>query len=567
MIEGLEFRLASFMELLALSLAAYPLRVAFTIVATLVCFGLCCYFIYHRQVRRAFWVIAALIISNILFSYGEDTVHHVFRIQTLADQIRQGYAGALFTDPASGSAYPVFVYYSFLPYLLPVLINLMGMPALLAFKFALGIQYLVFAFGLRALIRRYSATQARRPDDEYLLAILFATSTYVYSLWIGRAALGELWAYSLLPWALNSFLDPRQSKTLFLVLFLQICAHPLVFVHGFAGTILVALGLSSERRADMLKRGAVAAATALLVATPFWLPQFIWLHAIVGNAILPEQLADSFLSIRELFNPLNERNIGLALPLCLGLMIVLHRGQLTRQTWLLVTAFAALILLQTRALSAFTVQIPVIDQSQFIWRLMFPAALVAFGALLSGWVRVGMAPKALRALAALSVAFMTLIQIGHAPGSVLNTAGLTFDALGYTQRGSYVSYYDEANVWGLTLFGPDYSLLPENCDALRTGAVQSVSYRDVRVGISATEPYVAIANGPVGLVTYRANDSEIQRERCEQTLLLGPVAYGTQVTVSEMVLDVLQIVRISILLTVCGAFLFFAVATNKHREI
>jgi hypothetical protein len=89
--------------------------------------------IFRRRPQPALWCVAAAIAVDLLFYSGDDTSTHVYRIAALADQLRGAMPSPLLIDATSGDAVPTFVYYSALPYVVPVLLDLLGVPALYAF--------------------------------------------------------------------------------------------------------------------------------------------------------------------------------------------------------------------------------------------------------------------------------------------------------------------------------------------------------------------------------------------------------------------------------------------------
>src|SRR4051812_2444528 len=149
--------------------------------------------IWRRQPQRALWCVAAAIAVDLLFYTGDDSSTHAHRIAALADQLRAGMPSPLLIDPTSGDAVPTFVYYSALPYILPVLLDLAGVPALYALKLAMMASLAVLVAGLQVLLRRLAPD---RSTPAFLAAILFVTANYVGALWFARAALGEIWVYS-----------------------------------------------------------------------------------------------------------------------------------------------------------------------------------------------------------------------------------------------------------------------------------------------------------------------------------------------------------------------------------
>src|SRR5215813_13360013 len=97
-------------------------------------------FVRRRQLLPAYWSVVAVLLVEFLFSFGEDTPHHVFRIMGLAQQLRSGSFSLLLSNPATGAAYPVFVYYSFVPYIVPALLAAVGIAPLIAFKLTTAAQ-------------------------------------------------------------------------------------------------------------------------------------------------------------------------------------------------------------------------------------------------------------------------------------------------------------------------------------------------------------------------------------------------------------------------------------------
>src|SRR4051812_48799480 len=91
--------------------------------------------------RQAYWDAVALIVADFALSWGDDTYTHVFRIAAIADQLRAGAPSLMLLDPADGNVLPVFVYYSLVPYLLPVLLDLAGLPAVIAYKAVGALQF------------------------------------------------------------------------------------------------------------------------------------------------------------------------------------------------------------------------------------------------------------------------------------------------------------------------------------------------------------------------------------------------------------------------------------------
>ena len=103
---------------------------------------------------RAFGWVIALLLASLTFRFGDDTGHHVYRIAVLAEQLRRGMPSLLVTNPVSGEVLPIFVYYSFVPYLPAVALDLAGFTAHVAFRLVMGLSLIVLALGLVRLIPR-----------------------------------------------------------------------------------------------------------------------------------------------------------------------------------------------------------------------------------------------------------------------------------------------------------------------------------------------------------------------------------------------------------------------------
>ena len=76
-------------------------------------------------------------------SWGDDTDTHVYRIVAWSEQIRHGDLSLLLTNTSNGIVVPTFVFYSVVPYVVPVALNLFGVPAIVAFKFVSAFMFAV----------------------------------------------------------------------------------------------------------------------------------------------------------------------------------------------------------------------------------------------------------------------------------------------------------------------------------------------------------------------------------------------------------------------------------------
>jgi hypothetical protein len=495
----------------------------------------------HPRTRAAFWCVAALIAAFQILPPGYDGQDHAHRIVALADQVRAGASSLLLADHATGSVLPVFVYYSILPYLPSVALNLAGVPAFIALKLVTAAALLVLAAGLQAVIEQL-------PDDRrrqgYLLGVILLSANYVFGLWVMRAALAEIWVYALIPWVMVAVLKGR-PPLLFALLLAQLCAHPIVFGHALGAELLVAGAMAPPDWRRTLRTGLPALIAALVCSAPFWLPQLLWRDFILGTSGLPVRFADTFFTWSELATPLHPQTLGLWLPITLALMLVPWGRRLPTRVWLLAAAFVATLAIQTRPLFAIADSLLLLSLSLFVWRLMLPAAFIGFGALLLGWPAASVrASRLLYGLTLLALATMSVTMIIAIPSSVgFWSSGAVDDRVARRQ------YVDSVQGWGVREYAPNYARLPSACD-IAPAELREASVADLRRGVPATVPYLSIRGAPFGMVTYQANGTELIPRACGDRLRLGPVPRGAEVRMSEAGLDRLLLLRLAIILVI-----------------
>jgi hypothetical protein len=520
-------------------LAAYPLVGTIYLAGFTALGALTMWLLWRGEMKRAFWCATAVILVHFLFSWGDDTFTHVYRITALADQLRHGSINQFLVNPTTGETLPVFVYYNVLPYVIPTILNLAGMPAVYAFKLVMCGLFVVMAAGLQALIARTAVAGAkpRQGDLDQLAAFLFITANYVYCLWCSRSALAELWVYCLVPWVVNAVLTPRGERSTTVLLFLQVCGHPVVLLQSLVAEAVVTFSLSRMGWADLVRRGAVPAAMAVVLAVPFWLPQFLWQGWILGPNGLSWPFYDSFQNLRETISPHNMRSIGVWMPLALLLLIAVARARLSIRSWVATAACFAIIALQTVYLYPVARLIPTLELSIFVWRLAFPAAFLAFGALLAGWREVSLPPRqGLVPIAILSTACMMAVLFGIAP------AQIAVASKGMDDRRAFVDYNRGDTRWGVHEFFPNYANLPRACD--NVAEARRATDAELRAGLKVERPFLVVRHAPVGLVDYRANGATLEPAACDADLVLGPLPPGGIVTVTESKVDALLWTRL-----------------------
>jgi hypothetical protein len=486
------------------------------------------------------WSAIACVVAAFVFSWGDDTDTHVYRIVALSEQIRNFVPSLLLTNTASGIVVPTFVYYSVLPYVVPAVLNLLGVPAVAAFKIFAVLMIVVMGAGLQSLIDKVSARErtGRLAEIGCLAGVMFVTANYVYVLWTSRASLGEFCVYALIPWVVSAALSRQPVKGLILAFFLQAAAHPLVFAHSLICEVPVAMGLLRMGPLEIARRWAPPMLIALVLAIPFWLPQALWSSLILGPAALPADFRDSFQTFAEMVNANGRRNIGLWMPLAIVAMIAISRGRISCRAWLLAGAWAVLMALQTDYLSSVTAFIPTLSLSLFVWRLMLPAAFLGFAALFVGWPDgKPESTHTLRGAAGVSVLTMALFSVIISVNDVPRLAAARADR-------AVQAAYDrdtEASIWGVREYWPNYALLPQACPP--AGDVDTARFGELRTGLRVTHPFVAIERGPVGLVDYSVDGVAQRPSACDTRLVLGPLPAGSILRVSEAKLDWLMAVR------------------------
>lgn len=505
----------------------------------------------------AFWCAAALIAAYQFLPPGYDGQDHAHRIVALADQIRSRAPSLLIEDRATGSVLPTFVFYSVLPYLPSVLLNLAGLPAFVALKLVAAVAVLVLAGGVHALIERL---QEDRRAHGYLAGAIFLSANYVFGLWVMRVALAEIWVYSLVPWVVVALLQGR--RLLVFGLFLaQLCSHPIVFGHALAGELLVALAVALPDWRRLLRTGLQTLLAALAVSAPFWLPQMIWKDFILGTSGLPVRFADTLFSPLEMASPLHPQTLGVWLPIAVALMLVVGGRAMPGRVVLLATAFFALLAFQTRPLLVIAEHLPLLSQSLFVWRLMLPSAFIGFAALALGWPTTrAWAAHLLQALSLLAGIAMTVVIAIDLPGSLRFWAsGAVDDDVARLQHVATV------HGWGVREYAPNHARLVSACNTPPT-EIQSVTVAQLRDAVHATTPYLSIRGAPFGMVIYLADGTALEPRACDGHLILGPVTPGTSVRMSETWIDGLLLLRLAIIVAMCSALVAAASASRGHRN-
>ena len=514
----------------------HPVVMGLYLVLGLATFAMLGISLWRGEARRAYWWWVAFALVGTAFSWGDDTHHHVYRIVALAEEFRAGQPGMLLTNPTTGQVLPVFVFYGVLPYLPGTFLNLLGVPAWLAFKLVMLGLYVVLAWGLQALLDRSRPTDApvERVNLDFMIGILFLQANYVFTLWPSRAALAELWVYSLVPWVALMILRPGGGRALVALFFVQAVSHPIVLAQALICELAVPYCLGRMSLGMFFRRWMAPLAIALLLASPFWAAQGLWKDLIIGPAGFDAlRFEDSFLTFSGLMHGRDFRSIGPFLPLALVVAVVAARARLDLRFWLATALTVALLLVQWVGLRDFVSKVPVLNMSVFVWRLLFPTAFLAFCAVLVGWRQLARPPRGvlpvLILLAALAMSWATQSSRDRVAAKLDNPRD---------DQAAWVDYDRGTGTYGVIEFLPRYDRLPVLCPP--EGEVQRASYNDLRRGLVAQKPYIAVRDGAHGFVSYTAPLSA-----CREDLVLGPVKPGDTVQVSERTVNALFVVRMA----------------------
>jgi hypothetical protein len=217
-----------------------------------------------------------------------------------------------------------------------------------------------------------------------------------------------------------------------------------------------------------------------------------------------------------------------------------------------------LILLQARPFYPITRLIPTLDLSIFVWRLALPAAVLLLGALLVGWREVPRASRGLPALASLALLGMVFLMLQF-PGGMMNHLSWQDDRVAITE------FEQLDGVWGVSEYLPQYKGIAVECT---TPDARRVSYRDLRNGVEARARYIRVPHGPVGLVDYEADGSELAPKACGDDLVLGPLLPTAHVAVLETRMNRLTLIRaigFIVALVLMLAVIPFIAWSGEHR--
>ncbi|MBB4198201.1 hypothetical protein GGD83_001994 [Rhodoblastus sphagnicola] len=516
--------------------------------------------------------------AYVILATGNDTLHHVLRIDALAQQIATGSPSPLIENKATGEVAAIFLYYSFLPYLLPVALTVAGVASRVSLQIAEVVYLGLLIYSLRRLVE--CLPRPEKKQLAYAAAILFLTANYVYSDWTTRAAIGEICAYALIPMAIVYALEETSREgmscegrscegsswiKLAFIFFLQACAHPIVFAFCALGTFVSVYAITDRPLLKLARPLLTASVAGLAAAAPFWLPAALFMNDVLGKQALPFNFANTFAPPWQVLDPTIFATVGPTMIAFCGYLV--YAGWANRDRRLLSCSilFFALLLMQTWLFAGLIPKIPGLSQIQFIWRLMFATAVIGFAAALRFSQRdhcgnfARLIPVfAIVAVSAFGVRLMTKLP------KIVNDVQKIISPSDRTAESYFVNFSDEPeSVWGVRLFSPDYANIRSFCPESTPDVFSRVSFADLRKNPVVSTPYVGVFAGPIDFVTYRAKGENAVLSHCDHVLVLGPLTPGATLSVDESKLDLAQKSRAGVL---GFAALIFAAQFMRRRK-
>jgi len=172
-------------------------------------------------------LVFSLILPAILPLFHKDffRMHdytHVARLYEMDKALKDGHFPVRWVqDLGWGYGMPLFNFYAPLPYYFAEIFHLLGFSFLISIKIIFGLTFLISFAGMYLLVKQFFGKQAA-----FLSAIAFVYSPYRAVDFYVRGALGELFAISLIPWAIWSLAkltEKKSRKTLALASFILAC--------------------------------------------------------------------------------------------------------------------------------------------------------------------------------------------------------------------------------------------------------------------------------------------------------------------------------------------------------
>lgn len=326
--------------------------------------------------------------------YTDDGNLHMYRAIALDHSLQVD--DTLYPRYSSGLAYgygsPLFNYFPPTAYYVIVLIHNFGVSFVAAFNSSMALYVLIAAFGAYLLGSEWT-------DDTggLLVAAAYVYAPYFLFDVVTRGTLTEVAALALLPYAVLgftrlAFYGERQDFILAVLAYaLFILMHNIVTVHGtfFLIAYCAFLWLSSERGWQTFTQLFVAALISVLLTAFFWFPALAETDAVKINSVT-ELL--NFVDVTNSLRPLNEilalpqtadttqlnqtKPIALgwvqiiAASVGLGVFAVGKKTRLFALAVLMAVITIITVLMQLPIAAPIWEIVPLLDYSQFAWRIL-----------------------------------------------------------------------------------------------------------------------------------------------------------------------------------------------------
>jgi hypothetical protein len=509
--------------------------------------ALLCFLLYlngflQQKYSYVYLALVFSIVISVTVNATYDTPHHVFRIAVLHDKIDDGHLGVFVINPFAKDALPVFLYYSLIPYIAPLILTFLYVPAYYAYAAGLGIYFLILIRGTWMLSMKLCSSA----EHANLITILFVSTNYLISLWVSRSAAAEILAFSLVPWVTLALVEtPRSVLRTTTLLALQAAAHPIVFPLCAAAEVVACIAFVSLRNA--FKAVVTPLVLALAISSPFWAPQLHFLHAVRGNSGIPVHFESTFLTVSDLLNPLSVPTPGLwgfAAVVVIGLS-VRFRGRVA----VLLGLFLCTILFQTVYVKDIIAHIPLLGTVQFIWRWMLVSCFLVLVLLLAS---VKINTVLLRTISALAVCNAFVICGIHLTINKQVESRIATDLKFRDNQTVILDYFstrldqsDPMSRWGIGEYLPDYAGYPATCPEESL----PLHFSDVEKGIPvSTSSVLSIQHAPIRFVRYRLNGTDVDASSfCDERLLFGPFPEAGTFTVNEDIVTLVSAARYVVL--------------------
>jgi len=520
----------------------HPLLWALYLGVALLCFLLSLAGFTRKQYWYVYIALIVFVTISALLNYAYDAHHHVSRVAELSDQFKNGYFGIFVFDPISRNALPIFFFYSVLPYIVPVMLTFMFVPAFYAYIGGLLLYFIILVYGTWEL----SGKIVGRGEYANLATIIFISTNYVISLWVVRSAAAEILAFSLVPWVTLALVErPRSTLWVTTLLALQVASHPIVFLQCAVAEVAACIAFTTLR--DALKATVLPLILAIAISSPFWAPQLIFMHAVKGNSGIPVHYESTFLTLGALLNPLSVTSPGLW-GVC-ALMVIWLSGGARKQVAVLFGFFLCTVLLQTVFFETIVTQIPLLDTVQFVWRWMLVSCFFVLVLLLASSI---ISTALLRTIGALAV-FNAFVICGiHLTVYKEVEARIANDLKPRDNQTVIRDYFrsrldqsDPASQWGVGEYLPDYAKYATACG----DESQQTYFSDVEKGVSVSaSSALSVQEAPVGFVKYQLNGTDIAASSsCERRLSFGPFPEAGTFTVDQDLVTLVSAARYAVL--------------------